>query len=75
MKQARIALGGVATIPWRAREAESVLAGQRLDQARADEAARVAFAGARPRPGNRFKVELGKRTLVRALLQTAALEV
>jgi xanthine dehydrogenase YagS FAD-binding subunit len=75
VKQARIALGGVATIPWRAREAELVLTGHRLDQERANEAARAAFAGAKPRPGNRFKVELGKRTLVRALLQTAALEV
>ena len=52
-----------------------MLAGSRLNQERADEAARAAFAGAKPRPGNRFKVELGKRTLVRALLQTAALEV
>ena len=75
VKEARIALGGVATIPWRAREAEAVLAGSRLNQERAEEAARAAFAGAKPRPGNRFKVELGKRTLVRALLQTAALEV
>ena len=75
VKQARIALGGLATVPWRARDAESALAGQTLDQARAYEIARIAFAGARPRPGNQFKVELGKRTLVRALLQTAALEV
>jgi xanthine dehydrogenase YagS FAD-binding subunit len=75
VKQARIALGGVATIPWRAREAEAVLTGGRLDQERAYEAARVAFAGAKPRPANQFKVELGRRTLVRALLQTAALEM
>ena len=75
VKQARIALGGVATIPWRAREAESALAGQKLDQARAYEAARIAFAPARPRAGNQFKVELGRRTLVRALLQAAVLEV
>jgi xanthine dehydrogenase YagS FAD-binding subunit len=75
VKQARIALGGVATIPWRAREAEAALAGGTLDQGRAYEAARIAFAGAKSRPGNQFKVELGKRTLVRALLQTAALEV
>jgi xanthine dehydrogenase YagS FAD-binding subunit len=75
VKQARIALGGIATIPWRAREAEAVLAGERLDQGRVYDAARVAFAGAKSRPGNQFKVELGKRTLVRALLQTAALEV
>jgi xanthine dehydrogenase YagS FAD-binding subunit len=75
VREARIALGGVATIPWRAGEAESALRGQRLDQAHADDAARVAFAGAKPRSGNQFKVELGKRTLMRALLQAAALEV
>jgi xanthine dehydrogenase YagS FAD-binding subunit len=75
VKQARIGLGGVATRPWRAHEAEAMLAGHPLDRARAEEAARVAFASARPRQGNRFKVELGQRTLVRALLQAAAMEV
>lgn len=75
VNQARIALGGVATVPWRAREAEAVLAGSPLDQARAYQAARIAFAGAVARPGNQFKIELGRRTLVRALLQAAAIKV
>jgi xanthine dehydrogenase YagS FAD-binding subunit len=70
---ARIALGGVATVPWRAREAESVLAGKRLDEATARAAADAAFAAARPCRDNAFKVELGRRTLVRALLEAAAL--
>ena len=73
--EARIALGGLATVPWRAHEAERALQGTRLDQALAYEVARIAFAGAQTRPGNEFKLELGRRTLVRALLQAAALEV
>jgi xanthine dehydrogenase YagS FAD-binding subunit len=69
VKDARIALGGVATIPWRAREAEAHLRGQRLDPQRAATAADLAFATAVPRGHNAFKIELGKRTLVRALRQ------
>jgi xanthine dehydrogenase YagS FAD-binding subunit len=71
----RIALGGVATVPWRAREAEWVLRGRVLDEALATQAAEVAFAAARPREHNAFKVPLGKRTLVRALLETRLLSV
>jgi xanthine dehydrogenase YagS FAD-binding subunit len=75
VNEARIALGGVATKPWRAHEAEAALRGQALDEAAARRAAEAAFEGARPRGENAFKIELGKRTLVRALLQAAALEV
>ena len=71
----RIALGGVATVPWRAPDAEAILVGKPLDRNQAYEAARIAFAPANPRAGNRYKVELGKRTLARALLAAAALEV
>jgi xanthine dehydrogenase YagS FAD-binding subunit len=72
---ARIALGGVATTPWRAYEAEAALAGKALDDDALNAAANAAFAGARPRQHNAFKVTLGKRTLVRALRQAAALEI
>jgi xanthine dehydrogenase YagS FAD-binding subunit len=75
VKQARIALGGVATVPWRAREAEAQLKDKRLDDAVAIAAANAAFAQAKPREHNQFKIELGKRTLVRALRQAAALEI
>ena len=44
VREARIALGGVATMPWRAREAEAALAGQTLDEASAERAAEAAFA-------------------------------
>ena len=74
VRQARIALGGVATTPWRAREAEASLVGKTLDEAAATEAARIAFAGAQPRRHNAYKVALGQKTVVRALLQAATLE-
>src|SRR5258706_942184 len=75
VKEARISLGGVATKPWRARQAEAILAGHPVDEVRADAAAGAAFASAKPRSGNAFKVELGRRTLMRALLAAAAMEV
>lgn len=75
VKQARIALGGVATVPWRAREAETHLKGKTLDEDTAMSAAVLAFASAQPREHNAFKIELGKRTMVRALMQAAALEI
>jgi xanthine dehydrogenase YagS FAD-binding subunit len=75
VNEARIALGGVATVPWRARDAEQALQGRKLDEAAAREAAKSAFAGARPLEHNAFKVELGQRTLVRALLTAAKMEV
>jgi xanthine dehydrogenase YagS FAD-binding subunit len=75
VKQARIALGGVATLPWRAKEAEAALAGKPIDDATAKAAADAAFAQAQPRKHNAFKIELGKRALIRALHQAAALEI
>lgn len=75
VRETRIALGGVATVPWRALEAEAALRNRPLDDASANAAADAAFAEARPREHNAFKVALGKRTLVRALRQAAALEI
>ncbi|MBZ9671894.1 FAD binding domain-containing protein [Mesorhizobium sp. ES1-3] len=75
VRQARIALGGVATVPWRARAAEDALRGNALDDKAATAAAEAAFADARPREHNAFKIPLGKRTLVRALLETRDMKV
>jgi len=75
VNEARIALGGVATVPWRAREAETRLAGKQLDEAVALDAAAAAFADARPYEHNGFKVQLGKATLVRSLLQVKVMEI
>ena len=75
VRSARVALGGVAPVPWRAREAEAALAGRPLDEASASAAAGAAYAAARPRRHNAFKVELGQRTLVRALLEARQMQV
>jgi xanthine dehydrogenase YagS FAD-binding subunit len=75
VREARIALGGVATVPWRAREAEQLLNGKVLDVTLAERAAAAAFAGAKVRAHNAFKVALGKQTLVRALMEAQAMEV
>ena len=75
VRSARIALGGVATVPWRATEAEALLAGKPLDEAGATRAAEAAFAGAKAHEHNAYKVPLGKATLVRALLTVQAMEI
>jgi len=75
VRQARIALGGVATVPWRSPAAEAALRDQLLDETSANAAAEAAFAEAQPREYNAYKVALGKRTLVRALREAAALEI
>lgn len=74
VQEARISLGAVSYKPWRAREAEALLRGKRLDEGTATAAAQAAFAAAKPRQGNAHLPELGRRTLVRALLQAQAME-
>jgi len=69
---ARIALGGVATTPWRARDAERVLVGLTAHASSYRTAAEAALAHAVPRAHNRFKIELAKRTIVRALTLVGA---
>ena len=71
VSSARIALGGVATRPWRAPEAERMLVGQRLDAATSLGAGHAAFAGARAGRLNGFKIELGARVVADALLIAA----
>jgi xanthine dehydrogenase YagS FAD-binding subunit len=67
VREAHVALGGVGTVPWRAWDAEDVLRDSRADADSFHAAAEAALTGARPLPGTAFKVELAKRTLVRAL--------
>lgn len=69
---ARLALGGVAAKPWRARAAEAVLTGAAPDRAVFQRAAEVALADAKPSGDNAFKIELARRVVVRALLLATA---
>jgi xanthine dehydrogenase YagS FAD-binding subunit len=70
--EARVALGGVAMRPWRAREAEPILSGGRAEPALFRRAAEAALAQARPSGDNGFKIELARRTVARALALAAA---
>lgn len=65
--ETRIALGGVAHKPWRAFEAEKALKGKAANEENFKLAAESAMKQAKPLEHNKFKVELGKRAIVRAL--------
>ena len=75
IRAARVALGGVATKPWRSREAEQALTGAKADEAAFRAAADAALRGAREQKHNGFKIELAKRTLVRALVNASEMKV
>jgi len=64
---ARIALGGVAHKPWRARRAENVLTGAPANEQVFQHAAEAELDAADALPGNEFKVELTRRTLIATL--------
>jgi xanthine dehydrogenase YagS FAD-binding subunit len=72
IRDARVALGGVATKPWRCRDAEQALIGARPDAATYERAAARAIEGARPLSHNAFKIRLAHRTLVQALTAVGA---
>ncbi|MGV9298674.1 FAD binding domain-containing protein [Amycolatopsis sp. NPDC003676] len=66
---ARVAAGGVGTVPWRLPAVEEALRGAELTEEAFAAAAVVAVEGAKPLSGNVFKPSLLKRTIVRALLE------
>ncbi len=67
IKQARIAMGGVAHKPWRAVEAEKLLVGKAATEENFKVAADAAMKAAKPLEHNKFKVELGRRAIMLAL--------
>jgi xanthine dehydrogenase YagS FAD-binding subunit len=72
IRDARVALGGVATKPWRSRDAEQALIGKPATVDTYRKAAAAASTGAVGRGHNDFKIELARRTVVRALVETEA---
>jgi len=72
IRDARLALGGVAAKPWRARASEQILAGGKPDAGLFRRAAEAAVTDAKPSGDNAFKIELARRILVRALTLAAA---
>ncbi|HEY6552667.1 MAG TPA: xanthine dehydrogenase family protein subunit M, partial [Vicinamibacteria bacterium] len=71
VREARIMLGAVATVPLRSAAAEQALLGSRLDDATAEAVANAAAAAAQPLSDNGYKVELLK-TLLRRTLRSLA---
>ena len=71
IKEARLALGGVAHKPWRHRQAEARLTGKQASREGFLEAADIVLREARGFDHNTFKIELARRAIVRALTQAA----
>jgi xanthine dehydrogenase YagS FAD-binding subunit len=71
IKDARLALGGVAHKPWRDPAAEAALRGQTADQATFAQAADLTLRDAKGFEHNAFKIDLARRAIVRALTQAA----
>jgi xanthine dehydrogenase YagS FAD-binding subunit len=74
VRDVRIALGGVAPVPWRATRAEAALRGAPATEEMFGRAAEAELADAQPLPGNAFKVPLACNTLVRTLLDLTTKE-
>ena len=72
IREARIALGGVGTKPWRSHEAEAALSGQPATEETFQKAAEAAMAGAVAHRDNAFKIPLAKQAIVRALATVTA---
>jgi xanthine dehydrogenase YagS FAD-binding subunit len=71
IREARFALGGVAHKPWRKAEAEAALRGRAAGEAAFAEAADIVLRDAKGFGHNTFKIDLARRTIVRALSQAA----
>lgn len=74
VSSARVVMGQVAPIPWRAPEAEQALAGKTVSAAVADEAGKAAVAKATPLSRNAYKVTLARVAVKRAVLRAAGME-
>lgn len=75
IKQARVAMGGVAHKPWRASETEKFLAGKDATEEVFKQAAEMEMKNAKGFEHNKFKIELGRRAIVRALSMAAGNKV
>ncbi len=73
VRDIRVAIGGVATKPWRVRVVEQALIGKALTPEAAEAASRLAMEGAVAHGGNHYKIELAPRVIVRAILKMGGL--
>jgi xanthine dehydrogenase YagS FAD-binding subunit len=68
VRNARVVMGGVAPIPWRAAKAEEFLRGKKLDENSARQAGEIALEGAKPLKDNGYKVKMAQDLIQRGLL-------
>lgn len=73
IEDVRVALGGVATRPWRARAVEDALRGQPFEEDTVFEASRRCVDDAKAHDGNRYKIDLAPRVVARAILQAGGM--
>ncbi|ESZ37968.1 xanthine dehydrogenase family protein subunit M [Mesorhizobium sp. L2C066B000] len=73
IRDLRVALGGVATKPWRAHAVEAALKGKVLSEDRVRAASLLAVEGAIGHGANHYKIELAPRVVARAILKTGAM--
>lgn len=73
IRDIRVALGGVATKPWRARDVEASLKGKPLETETLKRASRLAMESAVAQGDNRYKIELAPRVIVRALMKVGGI--
>jgi xanthine dehydrogenase YagS FAD-binding subunit len=74
IRSARVVMGAVAPVPWRARAAEQLLVGKHIDELAAAAAAEAALEGARPMSQNGHKVHVAKTAVKRAILQAGGMK-
>ncbi|RYD49953.1 MAG: xanthine dehydrogenase family protein subunit M [Verrucomicrobiaceae bacterium] len=72
VKEARIAMGGVAHKPWRLRSAEEMITGKPFSRDQSEKAARAALSDAKPLEHNGYKLPLAESAIIRALSKAAA---
>ena len=75
VRGARIIMGAVAPVPWRASSAEAMVAGKRLTEQVAMQAADEAVASAKPMSGNAYKVQIARTAVKRAILKAGGMKV
>lgn len=73
VKSARVVLGAVAPVPWRAQAAEQALAGRTVTESVAAKAAQAAVENAKPMTNNGYKVQIARTAVKRAILQAAGI--
>jgi len=75
VRSARIVMGAVAPVPWRAESAEAVLVGKAVTEETAASAADAALKGAQPMTENAYKVQIARTAVKRAIMKAAGLKV